>query len=71
MNVKVIENEKGKLKLELDDLTFVNMLNEAVWQKNPKLSAYTKYHPYLQDPVIAAGEQILKDIDTLRKQVSK
>lgn len=83
MKVNVVENDKGKLKLEVGDLTLVNLLNEVIWQKNPKLSAYAKEHPYLSDPVllvkatdpkktvISAANQIVKDISSLKKQVSK
>ncbi len=81
MKIKVIENEKDKLKVEVDDLTFVNLLNDRIWQQNVGWSAYAVDHPYLSKPVLTvkaknpqkactdAAEQIIKDVASLKKKI--
>lgn len=84
MKVTVLENEKDSLKIDVDDLTFVNVLNETVWNQDRASLIYSGYvveHPYLANPVlhiksknpkktvVDAAEQIIRDVKTLRKQV--
>lgn len=81
MNVKVLENEDTKLKIEVDDLTLVNLVNENIWeQKGVEVSAYAMEHPYLSQPVLTvraknpkkalldACQQAADDAKDLRKQ---
>jgi len=83
MKVKVVEDEKEKLKIEVADLTFVNVLNEAIWEQKPDVSGYAKEHPYLSEPVLLvraknpkkvvadATQQLIDDIEALKKQLTK
>ncbi len=78
--IKILENENDRLKIEVDDLTLVNLLNEAVWNEKIDYAAYTVDHPYLSKPVLFvkskdpkktlldAAATILKDITALRKE---
>jgi len=83
MNITVLENEKDKLKIDIDDLTFVNVLNEVIWNQDRASLDYAGYsidHPYLANPVLVvksrnpkktvidAAEQIIKDVNALKKQ---
>ena len=53
MKLEVIENEDGKLKIKVPDLTLVNLVNENIWhQKGIDVSAYAPEHPYLEQPVL-------------------
>lgn len=52
MKLEVVENEGEKVKIKIDDLTFVNLLNEVAWTKKADMLAYAKEHPYLSDPVL-------------------
>ncbi len=77
--IEVLENEKDSLKIEVDDITLVNLLHENIW-KNDGFSGYSKQHPYLSKPVLtvkgsnpkktlmAAADDIISDIKELRKQ---
>ena len=83
MKVSVVEESKEKLKIELDDLTFANLLNENLWKQKVDYAACNVSHPYLSNPVITvqaknpkkavldAAEQALADAKDLRKQLSK
>ncbi len=80
MEVNVLKKDGDKLELEVNDLTFVNILHENLWKKKVEYSAYNKDHPFLSKPVvlvkskdgkkvlIEASEQISKDADALRKK---
>ncbi|MBI5061230.1 MAG: hypothetical protein HZB67_02870 [Candidatus Aenigmarchaeota archaeon] len=86
MEMEVIENNDS-VKIKIDDLTFVNLLNENVWKhmkaKSGDFSAYNQAHPYLEMPIIIvrskdakkllveAAEHIQKDADDLRKKISR
>lgn len=88
MQIKVLEDEKNKMRVQINDTTFVNMLNERLWIENESTksfdySSFTIDHPYLSQPVLSvkasnpsktitsAAESILKDIEALKKQVSR
>ena len=83
MEVNVVEKDKDKVKLEINDLTFVNILNETLWKKKVDYSSYNKAHPYLSKPalivkskdpkksLIEASESISKDVEDLRKKFQK
>lgn len=86
MNIEVIENEDNKLKIKIDDLTLVNLLNETIWRKATKSLDYSAYiieHPYLSKPVLTvkskdpkktvidAAEQIIEDAGKLKKSLEK
>ena len=81
MNIKVIEEKDDMLKIEIDDTTLINLLNENVWkQQGVKSSTYKIAHPYLAQPVITvrsknpkktlidAADQIVDDVTTLKKK---
>ena len=82
MKIEVLENEDQKLKVKLNDnMTLVNLLNENLWQQKIDAAAYTREHIYLTPPVLlvrskdpkkhllAAAEQIVEDVETLRKKL--
>lgn len=82
--ITVLENEKGKLKLEVhDDITFVSVLNEYIWKLNPKFSAFSKEHFYLTNPVLTvrsrnpkndvinAAKKLLVDLEALKREISR
>ncbi len=80
MQIEIIENEKEKIKIEVPDVTLVNLLNENVWKEKIDFAAYNIEHPYLSKPVLVvksknpkksvvdAAERIIEDARTLRKQ---
>lgn len=81
MKIDVIENEDNKLKIDVHtNLTFVNLLNECIWQQKVDVSAYKMDHPYLSNPtilvkaknpkkaVLDATTQIIEDIKEFKKQ---
>ncbi len=80
MKINVLEQDDEKLKIEMNDLTLVNLLNENIWKKKVKYSAYSVEHPYLSKPVllvkssnpkqsmIDAAERIIEDVEELRKK---
>ena len=85
MNIKVLENEKDRLKIDIDDLTFVNVLNEVIWNQDKASLDYSGYsvdHPYLSNPILVvksknpkktiidAALQIEKDVKALKKQAT-
>ena len=81
MKIDVIENEDNKLKIDVHtNLTFVNLLNECIWQQKVDVSAYKTDHPYLSNPtilvkaknpkkaVLDATTQIIEDVKEFKKQ---
>jgi DNA-directed RNA polymerase subunit L len=84
MEVEVLENA-DKVKIKVDDLTFVNLLNENIWKQKSGLdyAAYAKDHPYMSQPILTikskdakkslidAAERIQKDVEELRKKFEK
>jgi len=82
MKVKIIEKSDDKIKVEIDDLTLVNLLNENVWHQKG-ISAYSREHPYLSKPVLMvrgknpekmildAAEEIIKDCKELQNQLKR
>lgn len=84
MDVTVVLNEKEKLKVEIDNLTLANLLNEKLWQQSGiDFAAYSVDHPYLAKPVLViqgknpkkalldAADAVLEDISELRKKAEK
>lgn len=83
MEIKVLEETEDKVKLEVDSMTFANLLNEALWQQKIEWAAWAQSHPYLAKPVIsvkakdpkraliAAAEQIQSDMESLKKAFAK
>jgi DNA-directed RNA polymerase subunit L len=83
MRVTILEKDKDKVKLELDDLTLVNLLNENLWKGKIDYSAYSVDHPYLSKPVLVvsskepkkslvnAAEQIIADAQALKKKFQR
>ena len=79
MKLNVIEQSKEKLKLEVPNITFVNLLNDKIWGAGADYTAYNIDHPYLSKPVLvvksknpkrtllSAAENIIADIKELRK----
>jgi len=84
MNIEVLENNE-RVKIKVDDLTFVNLLNENIWKQKSGLdyAAYAKQHPYLSQPILVikskdakkslidAAERIQKDAEEFRKKVER
>ncbi len=83
MNVKLLEKSKDEIKLEVDDLTLVNLINERLWKEKIDYSAYTIDHPYLSIPVLTvkskfpskslinAAQSVIEDVKELKKQASR
>lgn len=83
MEIKVLEEKEDIVKLEIDSLTFVNVLNEALWKQKIEWAAWTKDHPYMSNPVIsvkakdpkkaliAAAEQVQADAEAIKKAFAK
>ena len=83
MDISVISKEGDKLELEVNDLTFVNILHETLWKKKVDYSAYNKDHPYLSKPIllvkskdpkkslIEASEDIGERTEELKKKFQK
>jgi len=83
MKVEVLEETDEKLKIKLNDLTLVNLLNENIWkQRGLDYAAYTVEHPYLAQPVltvkskdpkktlIEAADRIIEDAKGLKKKLA-
>ena len=78
--MKILESDKNKIRIEIDDKTFVNLLNDKIWEilKTSGYSAYNIDHPYLSNPVLivksdnpkktmlTAADNIVSDIKALR-----
>lgn len=84
VTIKVLENEKDRIKIDIDDLTLVNILNDNIWSsKGISYSAYKIEHPYLSNPVlyvkgsnlrkriIDAAEKVISDAESVKKQLGK
>ena len=83
MEIKVLEHAEDKVKLEIDSVTFANLLNNELWKQKIEWAAWTRDHPYLSKPVIsvkakdakkaliAAAEQIQSDAKALKKALAK
>lgn len=83
MKIEVLEESDEKLKIKLNDLTLVNLLNENIWkQRGLDYAAYTVEHPYLAQPVLTvkskdpkktlleAAERIIEDAKELKKKLA-
>ncbi len=84
MNVKIIGKGKNKLRIRLEgeDVGFVNLLRKALWEENVDYAAYKKTHPFLDEPelivetlkknpenaVKAAAQKIANQMEEFRKE---
>ncbi|GEM_PF-2404677 len=80
VDIKVIENEKDKVRVEVDDLTLVSLLNENLWQGKVDYAAWKRGHPLLEKPtllvgakdakksIVEAAEQVSEDAKALKKK---
>jgi len=83
MEVKKIEEKDDFLKVELDNLTLANLINENLWKQKIDYAAYSKKHPYLSNPqlvvkgknpkklLIDAANQIIEDCKELQAQLKR
>lgn len=83
MEIKLLEQTDDKAKVEVDSLTLVNLLNDALWKEKIEWAAWAREHPYLSKPVIsvkakdpkkalvAAAEAIQSDAEAIKKAFSK
>ena len=84
MAAKIVKQEGNNVVVEMESLTLANLLNEYLWNiRGVKFAGFVKEHPYLAKPKLlvsatdpkkalkTACEKILKDIETLRKQIKK
>jgi DNA-directed RNA polymerase subunit L len=82
MEIRILEESDDMMKVEIDDVTLVNLLNEKIWkQRGIEFSAYNIEHPYLSKPVITvrsknpkkalidAADKIIDDVDAIRKKL--
>ena len=82
MELRILEESEDMLKVEIGDVTLINLLNEKIWkQRGIEFSAYNIEHPYLSKPVITvrsknpkktlvdAADRIIDDVDALRKKL--
>mgnify|MGYP001577442634 CR=1 FL=1 len=79
--MKILEQKDNKLKIEVSDLTFVNLLNETMWKQTIDYAAHYRDHIYLAKPVLVvssknpkktmldAAETIIENVKELRKKV--
>ncbi len=82
MKIKVLESN-DQVKLEVDDLTFIHLVNERIWNQKIDYAAYARDHPYLSKPVLVvkskdpkkalvdASQQIIDEVTDLRKKFNK
>lgn len=54
MNIKVLENKKEKIRLEVEgeDATFLNILQEKAWEAGATQAVFSKPHPYISESEI-------------------
>ena len=83
MAVRILEKTKDMLKIEMDDLTLVNLLNERLWKQRINYSAYAIDHPYLSRPILTikskfpnkslmnAAQSIIEDAKELKKKAAR
>ena len=84
MEVKLIEQKDDKVKLEVNDKTFVNLIHEKLWEQGKiEVSTWSQDHPYLTKPMLLvkakdpkkvlvdAAEEIASDAQKLLKQFEK
>ena len=83
MQVRILESKDDMIKIELNDLTFVNLLNDYIWKKRVQYAGYAVDHPYLSKPVLTvkgkspktlainAAKAITEDVSVLKKNVQK
>ncbi|MBI4014714.1 MAG: hypothetical protein HY365_02045 [Candidatus Aenigmarchaeota archaeon] len=81
--MKVLSEEGDMLKMEVDDLTLANLINENLWKQKIDYAACNLAHPYLAKPVLTvkaknpakavkdAAEQALADVQELKKKLAK
>ena len=75
MELKVIESDKGILKLEIvgEDHTFCNILRKDLWQdKNVDIAGYSIRHSLVDNPVlIVESDNPKKSISETVKRLRK
>ncbi|MFH1978300.1 MAG: DNA-directed RNA polymerase subunit L [Candidatus Aenigmatarchaeota archaeon] len=72
MKLKVIENKKDKMKLEVlgESHTLLNVLREKAWEKGAQQASYMIEHPYLSVPkIIVIGANPKKVLVTAAQSV--
>lgn len=76
MELKVIEAEKGMLKLEIvgEDHTFCNILRKELWQdKDTEIAGYTIKHALVSNPILVveskdARKALIETANRLKKK---
>ena len=80
MEIKMVESEKDKIRLEVNDITLVALLNENLWQGKVDYAAWKRGHPLLEQPtllvsdkdaegaLVKAADKISKDAEALKKK---
>ena len=84
MELKVLEKSKDKVKLEMSDITFVNLINDKLWDsKKSDYSAWKRDHPYIAKPefmvkakdpkaaLLQAAEDIADDAEKIKSSFQK
>ncbi|MFH1294818.1 MAG: DNA-directed RNA polymerase subunit L [Candidatus Aenigmatarchaeota archaeon] len=74
MELKVLENEKNKLKIEVvgENHTILNILRENCWKSGAKQAAYVMDHPYLTEPKLTVrAENPKKVVDVAAELTEK
>jgi|SRR3989339_1191725 len=84
MEIKLLEEKDGKMKFEISDMTFANLLNDKLWELGKsEYSAWKKDHPYISTPnflikakdskaaLVQAAEEISKDAEKIKKNFEK
>ena len=81
MEIEILDEDKSKIKIEIDSITFANMINERAWEKPVNFSSFKLDHPYLKNPVLLvsasnprkvlldASNDILKDVKKARSSI--
>ncbi len=82
MEIRIREESEDMMKVEVNDVTLVNILNENIWkQRGIEFSVYNIEHPYLANPVITvrsknpkkalidAADKIIDEVEVLKKKL--
>jgi DNA-directed RNA polymerase subunit L len=75
MEITILEEDKGKLEVEIsdEDHTFCNILRSELWNHNVDIAAYNIEHPLVSNPTLivqGAGDlrkKLVSASDSLRK----
>lgn len=81
---KILKEDDGQMVVEIEDLTFANLLAEYLWEvKGVKFAGMLREHPYLEKPKVivssgdprksieSAARKIAEDAESMKKHAKK